>query len=576
MQHLIYLLLRRMRLPLVTVILAYAVSILGMVLIPGMDDQGNPWRMDFFHAFYFVSFMATTIGFGEIPYAFTDAQRIWTILAMYLTVLSWLYAIGSLFSLLQEPAFRRVVAYSAFTRAVRRIREPFYLLCGIGDAGQLVMRELAEHGIRSVVVDRAEHKIQALSLENLPLNAPALTADVTDSSALVAAGLTSRHCAGIVALTDVDHVNLTIAITSKLLAPKLMVICRSELHDSAANMASFGTDYIINPFDTFAKRFALMFHSPSMYLVYEWMTSSHEAPLSDFTAPPKGPWVLCGYGRFGKAMQQSLSFKGIQTVLIESDVAATSAPETTIVGRGTEAITLHEAGIEQAVGIVAGTDDDANNLSIIMTARDMNKDLFTVARQNLRSNDAIFAAANINITMQSGILIGRRVLDILTTPLLADFLRMAQQQNEAWANVLVSRVAGVLSDDRPPETWTVTISRKHTPAIIEMFRKEVPVSLKNLATDPQATAEQLPCVPLYIKHADNSERLLPEADTLLQPGDELLFCGQRNAERHMCWTAHNFHAMNYICTGDNSPSGTLWRWLAERERTSAPTAPPSP
>ena len=41
MHNLIYLLLRRMRVPLIVVILAYAISILGMVLAPGVDDQGN-------------------------------------------------------------------------------------------------------------------------------------------------------------------------------------------------------------------------------------------------------------------------------------------------------------------------------------------------------------------------------------------------------------------------------------------------------------------------------------------------------------------------------------------------------
>ena len=68
-----------------------AVFILGFVLIPGVDDQGDPWRMDFFHAFYFVSFMGTTIGFGEIPYAFTEAQRLWATISIYATVISWLY-----------------------------------------------------------------------------------------------------------------------------------------------------------------------------------------------------------------------------------------------------------------------------------------------------------------------------------------------------------------------------------------------------------------------------------------------------------------------------------------------------
>ena len=191
MHNLIYLLLRRMRLPLIVVILSYAISIIGLVLIPGMDDQGNPWQMSFFHAFYFVSFMGSTIGFGEIPYPFTDPQRIWTTVAMYLTVISWLYAIGSLFALLQDPAFKRIVGFTRFVREVKNIREPFYLICGMGDAGHLVIRELAAHHIRSVIIDRDDSKIQSLRLEELPTHVPGLSADVTDTSTLLAAGLYS-------------------------------------------------------------------------------------------------------------------------------------------------------------------------------------------------------------------------------------------------------------------------------------------------------------------------------------------------------------------------------------------------
>ena len=66
MHNVIYLLLRRMRVPLIVIILAYAISILGLVLIPGMDDQGNPWQMSFFHAFYFVSFIGEFKGTGNM------------------------------------------------------------------------------------------------------------------------------------------------------------------------------------------------------------------------------------------------------------------------------------------------------------------------------------------------------------------------------------------------------------------------------------------------------------------------------------------------------------------------------
>ncbi|MDD3448630.1 MAG: ion channel, partial [Gammaproteobacteria bacterium] len=82
---------RRMRAPLLVLIGAYAAAILGFVLIPGVDDAGRPWRMDFFHALYFVSYMSTTIGFGELPHPFTDAQRLWTTVTIYLSVTAWLY-----------------------------------------------------------------------------------------------------------------------------------------------------------------------------------------------------------------------------------------------------------------------------------------------------------------------------------------------------------------------------------------------------------------------------------------------------------------------------------------------------
>ena len=563
MHNIIYLLLRRMRAPLIAIILTYAISILGLVLIPGMDDQGNPWQMSFFHAFYFVSFMGSTIGFGEIPYPFTDPQRIWTTVAMYLTVIAWLYAIGSLLSLIQDQAFRRVVAYTSFAHTVKQIREPFYLVCGLGGAGQLVIRELAEHGIRSVILDKDETRIHSLQLEELPMHVPGLTADVTDSNALMTAGLNKQHCAGIIVLTGNDQVNLTVAITSKLLAPDLPVICRAQSHDAQANIASLGTETIINPFDIFAERLAMMFQSPSMYLVYEWMTSLHETPLSEFAAPPRGTWILCGYGRFGKALQKSLSFKGIQTTIIEADVAGTNAPEGVIEGRGTEAITLHEAGIEQAVGLIAGTDDDANNLSIIMTGLHINKDLFTVARQNLSNNDAIFAAADTDMTMHSGRLVGKQVIDILTMPLLRDFLRMAILQNDDWANVLVSRIVGILTD-RPPESWELTISTTQSPAVTQLLKKDMTVTVKDLLTDPRDITTPLPCVLLYIKHQNNQELLLPADETPLEIGDQLLICGHPTAETHMRWTARNSHALKHICTGCDRPRGNLWRWLSAR------------
>ena len=170
--------------------------------------------------------------------------------------------------------------------------------------------------------------------------------------------------------------------------------------------------------------------------------------------------------------------------------------------------------------------------------------------------------------MQPGRLIGKQIVDMLTTPLLTEFLRMAIMQNEEWANVLVSRVAGVLTD-QTPESWAITISTKQSPAVTQLLRRDETVTVQDLLTDPRDITTALPCVTLYLRHQNHKELLLPEDKTPLQIGDQLLICGQASAETHMRWTAGNSHALSYICNGYDRPSGSLWRWLSARRSSRA-------
>ena len=564
MHNVISLLLRRMRLPLIILISTYAISVLGLTLIPGIDDQGNPWRMDFFHAIYFVSFLGSTIGFGEIPYPFTGAQRLWTTFTIYAAVVSWLYAIGTILTVIQDQAFRRVLAYSSFARKVRRLQEPFYILCGYGDASRLLVRELSERCIHCVVVEKDREKIQDLAIADLPDYVPGLSEDATDSDILITAGLKRPNCRGVIALTGDDSSNLTIAITSKLLAPDIQVICQSDSKDWAANMASFGTDHIIDPFEIFASRFAMMFHSPSMYLVYEWMTAVHGSILSEFKRPPTGIWVLCGFGRFGKAVRECIALEGIKTRLIEADLEATGAPLDTVQGRGTEADTLLEADIQDAVGVIAGTDNDANNLSILITARYLNPGLFSVVRQNQQKKDPIFKAADINLIMQPGTIVAQYILGLILAPLLGDFFRLTHDKDESWANVLVSRIAGVVAEVTP-ETWELTISKMQAPAVVERLAGGQKVLLKDICSNPKNRSELLPCVPLLIKRGGEGI-LLPELEEQLRPGDQILFCGRQESSYRIRYIVNDQQVLDYIQTGFDCPRGTVWRWLTKAEQ----------
>jgi Trk K+ transport system NAD-binding subunit len=554
-------LLRRMRMPLLLIIGAYSVSVLGFVLIPGVDDQGQPWRMDFLHAFYTVTYTATTIGFGELPFLFTPTQRLWMTFSVYLTVVTWFYALGNTISLLQDPAFQLAIREGRFARAVGRLRDPFYLVCGYGDTGSLLVRSLIERGLSAVVIDIDPDRITALRIESLSVYVPGLVADAAVPAHLLEAGLQHRRCAGVLALTDRDPVNLQIAITSRLLAPKLPVICRAETQDTAANMASFGTDHIVNPFEAFAERLATALYSPETHVLFEWLTGVPRSRLEPLIYPPKGTWILCGYGRFGKALRRRLEGEGVDTVVVEATPEAVGCGDC-IRGRGTEAGTLKEANIGGAAGIVAGTDNDANNLSILMTARELNPKLFLVARQNRRANQAVFQAVRADLVMQRSQIIAHEILAQITAPLLARFLGLAQAQSREWAENVVDELA-IRIGAVVPDIWTVRVTPERSPALWAALREGLSVTLADLARDPRERDRTLPCLPLLLLRGSR-ETLLPAGEEALMLGDIVLLCGGWGVASEMGWTQSNLNALTYVVTGEQRPAGYVWRWLASR------------
>lgn len=560
MKNIVFILLRRMRLPLTVLVCAFAISTFGLTLVPGTDLEGKPWHMDFFHAFYFVSFLGTTIGLGEIPYPFSPAQRMWITFSIYLTVIAWIYALGTLLSILQDPAFRRVIKWSVFSRTVARLSEPFYIVCGYGDTGSLLVGELTYRRIQTVVIDINQERIDALALEDLGLYVPGLAANGADTDTLFAAGLSHQKCLGIMALTSNDAVNLKIASTSKLLASRLKVICRAEHHEIEANMRSFDIDHIVNPFDSFAERLGMAIHSPNLYLVYEWLTSSTGTPLTPAIYPPRAKWVVCGYGRFGKAVERYLTFEGMRMVIVEADPHKTHAPKNAVIGQGAREVTLREARIEEAGGIIAGTDNDTTNLSIIVTAKELKPNLFTIARQNQRGNDAIFAAVRPNLVMQPSSIIARRIFAIVTTPLLSEFLHAARHEDEAWVADLTRRISAIALDESP-DTWTITISRDNTPAVENAIVEGVQIPLAAICADPHDRTRELACMPLLLRRG-KKDLLLPDLGVEVHSGDRILFCGQDGAASEMRWVLNNINVLDYILTGNERPTGWVWRWLA--------------
>ncbi|MBE9563322.1 MAG: NAD-binding protein [Proteobacteria bacterium] len=544
-----FLIMRRMRIPLLVLLTVYAVAIVGMTLIPGKDNDGNLWYMDFFHAFYFVSYMGSTIGFGEIPYEFSKLQRMWVTFSIYMTVIAWIYAIGALLSLLQDQALTNTIIERRFARIVNNIHEPFYLICGYGDTGQALVSALEKKLMRSVVIEFRQERINVLTMENYPVYVPKLCADVSKPIHLVEGGLKNSNCAGVVAITNDNLANLHVAITAKLLRPEITVIGRVDSHEVAANMDSFGTNYIINPFDIFARKLYTALHTPDLLLLHECLTNSlNIESCESISSPQQGLWVLCGYGRFGKAVyEQFKDVTNIQLVVIEAMPDRTGYPikGEFITGRGTEAYTLQQAHIEQAVGIVAGTDDDVNNLSIVMTAKELNPKLFVVIRQNKTYNQIIFTAAKADIVMQPSKIIANHIRVLLTTPLLVDFMRIIKRSGEqAWIRELLQHIKEDILHNTKPNIWEITINPEQTPTIYMELSANRKIVIDCLLRNPRNRDNMLECLPLLLIRGEQ-KILLPERTQSLAIGDKILWCGKHGVNTWMEWTLQDQFILEY-------------------------------
>ncbi|PID49755.1 MAG: potassium transporter TrkA [Proteobacteria bacterium] len=561
MPTIFFILMRRLRAPLILLIVLYAFSVLGFVLIPGQDDQGNVWHMSFFHAFYFVSYMGSTIGFGEVPYAFTDAQRMWTTLTIYATVIGWLYSIGSLLAVFQDPLFTKLRREYSFLRQVRGVISPFYLICGYGETGSTLVKALAEEGIKSIVIDCDETRINELGLAALPRRPLGLVADAASPRVLQGAGVNKSNCLGVVALTDSDQVNLMVALGVYALNPDLRLLARVESSEAQENIRSFGENTVINPFEAFAERLELALTRPSHYILSEWMNGVPYQRLQEPVFPRKGAWVLAGFGRFGRAVHRLMMADGIPVRVI--DIKQEGLPERAVTGTGTEAKTLLEAGIDMAVGIIAGTDNDVSNLSILMTAREQNPSLFMVARQNQRENELIFDRAHFSMTMKHGDVIAHRIFTLLRTPLISDFINECNQQDKAWVNQLISRILGVI-DQEVPYLWEIRITDKQAPALYQACVSKQKPRLEHLLMSPSDRTKTLQAIPLLLKRSGAID-LIPDPMRELQPNDRLLMCAVPHMSGLMKWATHNEVILKYLLSGQEVSGGWLWRCLRERK-----------
>lgn len=561
-----FIILRYMRRPILVLVTVYAVSMLGWILIPGVDPQGNPQNLSFFHAFYFLTYTVTTTGFGELPDSFTEAQRMWGIVSLYVGVIAWFYALGSIVGLVQNRDFQQSLAERRFAKRVSRLSEPFSIVCGYGNTGALLTRGLADAGMTVVVIDQDEDRINTLLLRDYRSEVLGLCADAKIPEHVIEAGLLKPNCRAVVALTKDEDVNLKISVTARLLNPNVWIATQStsKLHEDA--LATLGENiHIVDPFQTYAKYLGATIAAPGIHTLNQWFAGTPGATLQDRLEPPRGTWIICGYGRMGQWIRKALADQGIETVVIDPHLQENIGLERAIAERANQE-NLRAAGIAEAAGIVAGTDNDADNLSIILNARAINPDIFCVVRQNRYRNQVVFSAAQANLIMMPSLVSARRMLFLLIAPMMKSFFERLRKGPIADQEQAIGRAIEELSKSvggSQPRVWTLEVNKARASALKELLETGSDVTLAQITSDPTRGGQPLICRALVIQSREKLE-ILPPGSRHLALGDQILFCGDQRAYHLLDATLNNIYTMTYLVKGSDPPRGWVMQWFNRR------------
>ncbi|MCP4042891.1 MAG: potassium transporter [Gammaproteobacteria bacterium] len=549
--------LQYMRTPFLVLLATYAIGITGMSLMPGLDSGDGSSSMNLFHSFYFFTFTVTTTGFGEVPTDFSEPQRLWSTICMYTGVVAWLYAIGSFIRLVQHPELLTAIAERGFARRVRGITEPFIVICGFGDTGSLLARGLSDNYWTAVVIDSDIERIKALKLRDYRVKMFGLCGDSSVPKHLLDAGIERENCQALVALTSDDDTNLKIAVMARSLNPSVKIICRSTNLENREYLESVGEVDVVDPYDVFSRHLCTAIFNP---LLYNWMQrlfGAMDYDLEHMVAPPAGRWILCGYGRMGRALHEALEERGIPTVIINPDAVSTDPELPVVVGRA-DTRSLREAGIEDAAGVVAGTDCDEDNLVILLSARKLKPGIFLVVRQNYHENELAFSGVKANLIMQPSLVTARQIMQMLSVPTILNLRNHLRDEGSDSVARLVARTRTILEREKI-HLWTEVLNGPSC-AVSSICAKGVAPTLGDIQRMPMDRERKLKALALVLQRGD-SLFMLPEDNTELQEGDEILFCGTDLAHRLLNANLHNEYTLHYIQRGFEEPRTLFAAWL---------------
>ncbi len=536
----VWIVLKKLRTPFLVILITFSISIIGLMLIPTVDNNGHIYHLNFFDAFYFVSYMATTIGFGEGPYDFTYPQKLWVTFSIYLTVIGWFYAIGTIVALIQDESLKKAINLKKFINQVKYLKEDFFIILGYN---RITKEIINNSNFRFVVIDKQEERIEELNLEDFNPYVPAIAGDGMNENILKYAGIELKYCKGVISLFEDDAKNMQIATICKLLNPNIELIIKATSQNQEDYYKSLGIRCIVNPFKIISERIYLNITKPYIWLLELW-AFGHKLVLEKKDNLPKGKYIICGYGRMGHALEQGIKRANVEYKILKIKTQEyEKAKGTVIFGDEEDKKLLEQFDIKNSETIIAATNNDLLNLTIINKAKKLNPTIFTIARENSLDDITIFQASEIDrIYMLEKITAEYAIINI-SRPLVDAFMKEIRKMEDSWGEIMVNMLKTIAGES--PIYYEITINDDSAYALIRKIKKGIKITLGDIRKSRENREDILKIVYLLLKR-DDEIILMPSPDIEIKENDKLLIASNDENLENFEYIINNIYELEYV------------------------------
>lgn len=141
----------------------------------------------------------------------------------------------------------------------------------------------------------------------------------------------------------------------------------------------------------------------------------------------KDHYIVCGYGRMGRIICRELKEKHVPFLAVErsADASLLTGEVLIMPGDATNDEVLREAGIKKAKGLISVLPTDAENLYVVLSARELNPDLYIVARASEEGSENKLLRAGANKVVSPYSIGGLRIAHTVLRPAVVDFIEFA-------------------------------------------------------------------------------------------------------------------------------------------------------